>query len=73
MRAYPHSCSSVGAVAVLLCRTAVCFSRSMQSLRKVSSSPGLLRICTVVFLSYLPEAGQYSCFFLYLRKVSQLF
>ena len=23
----------------------------------------------MVFLSYLPEAGQYSCFFLYLRQV----
>ena len=30
----------------------------------------LLRLCVVVFLSYLPEAGQYSCFFLYLRQVS---
>ena len=26
-------------------------------------------ICVAVFLSYLPEAGQYSCFFVYLRLV----
>ena len=68
-----YACSSTGVVAtaVLLCSTDACFSCSMQSLRKVSHSPGLLRICTVVLLSYLPEAGQYSCFFLYLKKVSQ--
>lgn len=29
----------------------------------------MLRICVTVFLSYLPEAGQYSSFFLYLRQV----
>ena len=26
-------------------------------------------LCVTVFLSYLPEAGQYSCFFVYLRLV----
>ncbi|CAG2123290.1 unnamed protein product, partial [Medioppia subpectinata] len=26
-------------------------------------------LCLAVFLSYLPEAGQYSCFFVYLRLV----
>lgn len=26
-------------------------------------------LCFTVFLSYLPEAGQYSCFFVYLRLV----
>ena len=26
-------------------------------------------LCLTVFLSYLPEAGQYSCFFVYLRLV----
>lgn len=30
----------------------------------------MLLICITVFLSYLPEAGQYSSFFLYLRQVS---
>lgn len=29
----------------------------------------VLLICITVFLSYLPEAGQYSSFFLYLRQV----
>lgn len=29
----------------------------------------MLLICITVFLSYLPEAGQYSSFFLYLRQV----
>lgn len=32
----------------------------------------MLLICITVFLSYLPEAGQYSSFFLYLRQVSLL-
>lgn len=32
----------------------------------------VLLICITVFLSYLPEAGQYSSFFLYLRQVSRL-
>lgn len=31
----------------------------------------MLLICITVFLSYLPEAGQYSSFFLYLRQVSR--
>ncbi|XP_065904400.1 hippocampus abundant transcript 1 protein-like [Dysidea avara] len=39
------------------------------SLRKTSADKKLLRLCVMVFLSYLPEAGQYSCFFLYLRQV----
>lgn len=30
----------------------------------------VLLISVSVFLSYLPEAGQYSCFFVYLRLVS---
>ena len=30
----------------------------------------VLLICITVFLSYLPEAGQYSSFFLYLRQVN---
>ncbi len=29
----------------------------------------VLLICVTVFLSYLPEAGQYSSFFLYLKQV----
>ena len=41
-----------------------------QSLRKAGKDVRLLRLSIMVFLSYLPEAGQYSCFFLYLQKVS---
>ncbi|CAB1318092.1 unnamed protein product [Coregonus sp. 'balchen'] len=39
-----------------------------QSMRKVGKDPTVLLICITVFLSYLPEAGQYSSFFLYLRQ-----
>uniref|UniRef100_A0A669E2Q5 Major facilitator superfamily domain containing 14B n=1 Tax=Oreochromis niloticus TaxID=8128 RepID=A0A669E2Q5_ORENI len=42
------------------------------SLRKVGQDSTVLLICITVFLSYLPEAGQYSSFFLYLRQVSHL-
>uniref|UniRef100_A0AAY4CQM7 Major facilitator superfamily (MFS) profile domain-containing protein n=1 Tax=Denticeps clupeoides TaxID=299321 RepID=A0AAY4CQM7_9TELE len=38
------------------------------SLRKVGKDSTVLLICVTVFLSYLPEAGQYSSFFLYLRQ-----
>ncbi|XP_066500048.1 hippocampus abundant transcript 1 protein [Hoplias malabaricus] len=39
------------------------------SLRKVGKDTTVLVICVTVFLSYLPEAGQYSSFFLYLKQV----
>ncbi|MGH0182458.1 UNVERIFIED_CONTAM: hypothetical protein FKN15_009758 [Acipenser sinensis] len=39
-----------------------------QSLKKVGKDSTVLLICITVFLSYLPEAGQYSSFFLYLRQ-----
>ena len=42
----------------------------LQSLRKVGQDPIVLLMCITVFLSYLPEAGQYSCMFLYLKQVS---
>eukprot|EP00064_Thunnus_orientalis_P006897 superscaffoldBa00000739_g6916 len=35
----------------------------------VGQDSTVLLICITVFLSYLPEAGQYSSFFLYLRQV----
>ncbi|NIG59169.1 hippocampus abundant transcript 1 protein [Pontoporia blainvillei] len=38
------------------------------SLKKVGQDSIVLLICITVFLSYLPEAGQYSSFFLYLRQ-----
>eukprot|EP00117_Sycon_ciliatum_P039074 scpid53156/ scgid28931/ Hippocampus abundant transcript-like protein 1 len=41
----------------------------LRTLRKATKDKGLLTICVMVFLSYLPEAGQYSCFFVYLSKV----
>ncbi|KAL0277799.1 UNVERIFIED_CONTAM: hypothetical protein PYX00_004960 [Menopon gallinae] len=40
-----------------------------QALRKVGKDHTILILCTTVFLSYLPEAGQYSCIFVYLRLV----
>ncbi|EOB03742.1 Hippocampus abundant transcript-like protein 1, partial [Anas platyrhynchos] len=39
------------------------------SLKKVRKDSAVLPICITVFLSYLPEAGQYSSFFLYLRQI----
>ncbi|KAK1176326.1 hippocampus abundant transcript 1 protein-like isoform X2 [Acipenser oxyrinchus oxyrinchus] len=39
------------------------------SFQKVGKDSTVLLICITVFLSYLPEAGQYSSFFLYLGQV----
>ncbi|KAF7250610.1 Hippocampus abundant transcript-like protein 1 [Varanus komodoensis] len=39
------------------------------SLKRVGKDSTILLTCITVFLSYLPEAGQYSSFFLYLRQV----
>ncbi|XP_052446973.1 hippocampus abundant transcript 1 protein [Carassius gibelio] len=39
------------------------------SLRKVGQDSTVLLICITVFLSYLPEAGQSSSFFLYLQQI----
>ncbi|XP_026274060.1 hippocampus abundant transcript 1 protein isoform X4 [Frankliniella occidentalis] len=39
------------------------------ALRKVGKDHTILMLCTTVFLSYLPEAGQYSCIFVYLKLV----
>lgn len=39
------------------------------ALRKIWKDKTILMLCVTVFLSYLPEAGQYSCFFVYLRLV----
>lgn len=39
------------------------------SLRMVGDDFSVFLLCVVVFLSYLPEAGQFSCFFVYLRLV----
>ena len=37
------------------------------AMKKIWKDKTILMICLTVFLSYLPEAGQYSCFFVYLR------
>jgi hypothetical protein len=42
-----------------------------QALRKVGKDHTILMLCVTVFLSYLPEAGQYSCIFVYLKLVSK--
>ncbi|KAI2810328.1 Hippocampus abundant transcript 1 protein [Blomia tropicalis] len=39
------------------------------SLRKAGKDRTILTLCVSVFLSYLPEAGQYSCFFVYLKLI----
>merc|ERR1719412_2689405 len=39
------------------------------SMRRIWKDKTILMLCVTVFLSYLPEAGQYSCFFVYLRLV----
>ena len=39
------------------------------ALWKIWKDKTILMLCVTVFLSYLPEAGQYSCFFVYLRLV----
>ncbi|XP_014287608.3 hippocampus abundant transcript 1 protein isoform X1 [Halyomorpha halys] len=39
------------------------------ALRKVGKDHTVLMLCVTVFLSYLPEAGQYSCIFVYLKLV----
>ncbi|XP_043244449.1 hippocampus abundant transcript 1 protein-like isoform X1 [Amphibalanus amphitrite] len=39
------------------------------ALKKIGKDRTVLLLCLAVFLSYLPEAGQYSCFFVYLRLV----
>ena len=43
---------------------------SFQALKKIGQDRLILMLCFTVFLSYLPEAGEYSCFFVYLRLVS---
>jgi len=39
------------------------------SLRQIGKDKTILLLCVTVLLSYLPEAGQYSCFFVYLQLV----
>ena len=45
----------------------------LQALRKLGHDHLIPMLCVTVFLSYLPEAGEYSCFFVYLRLVSYYF
>lgn len=39
------------------------------ALRKAGKDRMIFTLCISVFLSYLPEAGQYSCFFVYLKLI----
>ncbi|XP_064624362.1 hippocampus abundant transcript 1 protein-like isoform X2 [Lineus longissimus] len=39
------------------------------ALRKIGQDEMMIMLCVTVFLSYLPEAGEYSCFFVYLKLV----
>lgn len=39
------------------------------ALRRIGQDHLILLLCITVFLSYLPEAGEYSCFFIYLRLI----
>lgn len=39
------------------------------ALRRIGQDFLILMLCVTVFFSYLPEAGEYSCFFVYLRLV----
>nr|CAH7717906.1 unnamed protein product [Callosobruchus chinensis]CAH7751928.1 unnamed protein product [Callosobruchus chinensis] len=39
------------------------------ALRNVGQDSTIMLLCIAVFLSYLPEAGQYSCIFVYLKLV----
>ena len=40
-----------------------------KSLKVVFADRTISLLCVTVFLSYLPEAGQYSCFFVYLKLI----
>lgn len=39
------------------------------ALKRIGQDHLILLLCITVFLSYLPEAGEYSCFFIYLRLI----
>lgn len=41
----------------------------LQSLRRVGEDRIVWVLCLIVFLSYLPEAGQFSSFFVYLKLI----
>ncbi|KAG9509491.1 Hippocampus abundant transcript-like protein 1, partial [Fragariocoptes setiger] len=41
----------------------------LSTFKKIGHDSMIWTLCLAVFLSYLPEAGQYSCFFVYLKLV----
>lgn len=43
------------------------FPKYKKALRKVGMDNTIMMQCVTVLLSYLPEAGQYSCIFVYLK------
>ncbi|NWV09320.1 MF14B protein, partial [Ptilonorhynchus violaceus] len=49
--------------------SSISWEQADPSLKKVRKDSTVLPICITVLLSYLPEAGQYSSFFLYLRQI----
>ena len=42
-------------------------------MRKVGKEKFVLLLSVTVFLSYLPESGEYASFFVYLRLVERIF
>lgn len=44
-------------------------STPLTTIRKIGRDFMIWTLCLTVFLSYLPEAGQYSCFFVYLKLI----
>lgn len=71
----PGSSRSVSLGVLRACEDEMSYTAFLlpQSLKKVGQDSVVLLICITVFLSYLPEAGQYSSFFLYLRQVTPRF
>jgi len=51
----------------------MCTCVCVQALRKIGQDFLILMLCVTVFLSYLPEAGEYSSFFVYLRLVIDIY
>jgi len=51
----------------------ILYMYSLQALKKLGHDKLILLLCFTVLLSYLPEAGEYSCFFVYLKLVSVTF
>ena len=56
----------------MICWQSISFWESadpFSTLRRAGKDRMILTLCVAVFFSYLPEAGQYSCFFVYLKLI----